>query len=71
MVSVFIACSPISFKHMHVWCEFLDPHLTTHGSHIGVQVIGVFDVDICLPRMACGLPRDLCHPVSNSESCSL
>ena len=55
---------------MHVWCEFLDPHLTTYRSNIGVQVV-VFDVGICLPRMASGLPRDLCHPMSNSESCRL
>ena len=26
----------ISFKHMSLWCPFLDPHLTTHYSNIGV-----------------------------------
>ena len=26
--------SPMSFKHVSIWCLFFDPHLTTHQSNI-------------------------------------
>ena len=32
------AWSAISIKHMTSWCLFLDSHLTTHHSNIGVQL---------------------------------
>ena len=35
-VSVFWACSSISYEHVHFWCPFIDPHLTTYHSNIGV-----------------------------------
>jgi hypothetical protein len=28
--------SPILFKHVALWFLFIDPHLTTHQSNIGV-----------------------------------
>ena len=28
--------SPISFKHVSLWCSFSDPHWTTHRLNIGV-----------------------------------
>jgi hypothetical protein len=34
----------ISYKHMCFWCQFLDAHLATYPSKIGVQVIVVFDL---------------------------
>ena len=37
MVSKFWALSPISSKHMSLWFNFfLDPHLATHDSNIGL-----------------------------------
>ena len=37
MVSIFWACSPISFKHMSFWCPFLDPHLIIYHWNIDVH----------------------------------
>ena len=36
MVTIFWACSPISFRHKSFWSLFLEPHLTTYPSNIGV-----------------------------------
>ena len=47
MVNTFGACRPISLKHMmHFWCPFLDPHLTTYHSSIGVQVTAILDKNL-------------------------
>ena len=35
---------PISFKQISFWCPFLDPHLTTHQSNIGVHMLEVLDL---------------------------
>ena len=44
VVNIFRAHNLISFKHiMFFWCPFLDPHLTTHHSNIGVHFSGVLD----------------------------
>ena len=34
MIIMFLAHSPISFKHMSFWCPSLEPHQTTHHSNI-------------------------------------
>ena len=38
MVDEFWASSPISFKHMFFWCQFLDPHLITYNLIVGVSL---------------------------------
>ena len=30
-------------KHMSFWCPFVDPHLTTYHSNIGVYIPGLLD----------------------------
>lgn len=37
IVNIFWAFGLISFKHMFFYCPFLDPHLITHTSNIGVR----------------------------------
>ena len=41
MVSIFLAHSPISFKHVSFWHWFLDSRLTRYHSNIGVQIFVV------------------------------
>ena len=35
--------SPQSFEHTFFGCKFLDLHLTTYHSNVGVQIIGMLD----------------------------
>lgn len=37
--------SPLSFKHMYVWCSFLDLHITTQHSNLSLRL------SIVLPRL--------------------
>ena len=57
MVSMFWACSPISFINMSFWCSFLDPHLTTYLTNRGVQIIT--NVEIRHVYFAWGEPGDI------------
>ena len=43
-LSIFWVRSPISSKHMSFWFPFFDPHLTTHHSNIGVQIIAMLEL---------------------------
>jgi hypothetical protein len=85
IISIFWACSPISFKHMiYFWCQFLDPHLTTYNSNVGVQIIVVLEwgtstlrlIDICHSCLAKVLPQNLMcvcvccmHIIETAKSC--
>ena len=44
MVSILGTHSPISFKHVSFGCLFLDSHLTTYHSNIGVQMNGILNI---------------------------
>ena len=46
MVVIFQACSPISFKRMSLWYPFLEAHLTTYHSTIGVLIRNVFELGL-------------------------
>ena len=46
MISILCARSPIYFKHVSFWWQFLDLHLTTYHSNIGVQIIFVFNLGV-------------------------
>jgi len=46
-IFIFLACIPISFKHMSFWYSFLKGHLITYHSNIGDlkrKVIGIWVV---------------------------
>ena len=36
------------------WCPFLDPHLATHNSNIGVQIIAMFELVTSILTSFCG-----------------
>lgn len=40
------ASSTISFTHVSFWCSFIDPHLITHQTIIGVCVRWVIELDL-------------------------
>ena len=39
MVIIFLAHSPLSFKHVSFWYSFLEPHQTTYHSNIDIRII--------------------------------
>ena len=41
------ACGPIFSNHMSFWYLFLEPHLTTYHSNIGVRLRQVTELGIC------------------------
>ena len=43
-INIFWARTSISFKHISFWCLFLDPHLPSYHSNIGVQILAMFDL---------------------------
>ena len=55
MVSIFWIHGPISLNYVVFGCQFLDPHLTTYHSNIGVLVLAMLDLGhvyleaFCLP----------------------
>ena len=44
MVSIFWEHNPISFIHMFLWYQFLDPHLITYNLSIDVYTFVMFDL---------------------------
>ena len=63
MVSVFWACSPISFKHqIFLGCPFLDPYLTKYHSYIGVQIIVMLELGMSTSWCVCKPWRSLGGP---------
>ena len=59
MISVYWACNPITFRCISFWCMFLDTHLTTYHSNIGVHIRLSFHV-CCLP-LGSGGNKDKCR----------
>lgn len=43
-INRFWACSLIFFKHISFWCLFLNPHLPSYHSNIGVQILAMFNL---------------------------